>query len=240
MFELFLSFRKLAILGDDNQVATDTGDFAIGLCNDHCFGVASYFSFHSRADDWRFRNQQWDALALHVRSHECPVGIVVFEEGNQSRGDGDELLWRHIHVVNLGGFDLEEVSTVADADLFTGVVAFFVEGGIGLGDEKAFFFVASQEVHLIGDASVFDFAVGSFDKSELVDSGEGRHGRNQSDVRAFWRFDRANSPIVGRMNIADFEACAVAGEASWPEGRKASLVGQFCEWVGLIHELRKL
>ena len=42
------------------------------------------------------------------------------------------------------------------------------------------------------------------------------------------------------MNVAHFEAGAIAAQTSWPEGRETALVRQLGERIGLIHELREL
>jgi hypothetical protein len=49
-----------------------------------------------------------------------------------------------------------------------------------------------------------------------------------------------DAAVVGRMNVADFESGAIAGETSWPKGRQTALVGEFGERVRLIHELAQL
>ena len=63
---------------------------------------------------------------------------------------------------------------------------------------------------------------------------------DQADVRAFRRLDRADPAIMGRVDVADLEARALAGEAARPERRDAALVRHFGERVGLVHELREL
>ncbi len=45
---------------------------------------------------------------------------------------------------------------------------------------------------------------------------------------------------MGRVDVADLEARALAGEAARPERRDAALVGHFGQRVGLVHELREL
>ncbi len=42
------------------------------------------------------------------------------------------------------------------------------------------------------------------------------------------------------MHVAHLEAGALAGETAWSEGREATLVGDFRQRVGLVHELRQL
>ena len=63
---------------------------------------------------------------------------------------------------------------------------------------------------------------------------------DQADVRAFRGLDRADPAVVGRVDVADFEAGALAGQAAGPERRNAALVGDFRQRVGLVHELRQL
>ena len=58
------------------------------------------FAFEPRADERRARIEQRNRLALHVRAHQRAVGVVVLEERNERRGDRDELLGRHVHVID--------------------------------------------------------------------------------------------------------------------------------------------
>ena len=115
-----------------------------------------------------------------------------------------------------------------------------VDRRVRLRDEEVFFTIAGQIIDLIGHATVFDFAVRRFDKTEFVDARERRHRADQTDVRTFRRFDRTNAAVVRRMNVAHFESGAIAGQTAWPEGGETALVRQFRERIGLIHELRKL
>ena len=54
----------------------------------------------SRADERRARIEERHRLALHVRAHQRAVRVVVLEERNERGGDRDELLGRHVHVVD--------------------------------------------------------------------------------------------------------------------------------------------
>ena len=67
-----------------------------------------------------------------------------------------------------------------------------------------------------------------------------RHRADETDVRTFRRFDRTNAAVVRRMNVAHFEAGAIAAQTARPEGGETALVRQLGERVGLIHELREL
>src|SRR4051812_4638542 len=114
---------------------------------------------------------------------------------------------------------------------------FRIHGRVRLRHEEVLFPIAGQVIDLVYDPTFFHFAVRRFDKAEFVDPRESAHRADESDVWTFRRLDRANPAVVGRMNVADFEARAIARESAWPEGRKPALVRQLCERVRLVHEL---
>ncbi len=93
---------------------------------------------------------------------------------------------------------------------------------------------------LVGHLIVDDAAVWCFDEAVLIDPAERREAVDQADVRPFGSLDRADPAIMGRMNVANFEAGALPGKTARPERRHAALVGHFGQRVGLIHELRQL
>ena len=117
----------------------------------------------------------------------------------------------------------------------------FEFGGLLLGADLALAFVhvaAADDVadFVIGVAGVQDLdfvdhraldhlAVGALDESVLVDLREARERRDQTDVRSFRRLNRANAAVVGRVNVADFEAGALTGQTAGSKGRQTALVG---------------
>ena len=50
-------------------------------------------AFHARAHDRRVRFDARHGLALHVRSHERALTVVVFHERDERRTDGQEFVW---------------------------------------------------------------------------------------------------------------------------------------------------
>ena len=85
-----------------------------------------------------------------------------------------------------------------------------------------------------------DLAIRRLEEAVLV--GARVHGQrvDQTDVRAFRRLDRADATVVRRVNVADFEACALARQATRAKRRHATLVRDFRQRVVLVHELRQL
>ena len=94
--------------------------------------------------------------------------------------------------------------------------------------------------HLFGDLSVLDPPVRAFDEAVLIDHRVRGQAVDQADVRAFRGFDRADPAIVGRVHVANLEAGPLAGQTARAERRQASLVGDFRQRIGLVHELREL
>ena len=121
-----------------------------------------------------------------------------------------------------------------------GEMALVVDRRVGLGDDEVLLAVGGEVINVVGDPAVLDLAIRRFEEAEIVDARKGRQRRDQTDVRAFRRFHRANAAVVGRMHVADFEAGAIAGETAWPEGRETALVRQFGQRIDLVHELREL
>ncbi len=202
--------------------------------------VARDHVLHPGAHQRRLGLQERHRLALHVRAHERAVRVVVLEERDQRRGHRDELLRRHVHVVQLLGRDHAKLAALARRDPFLDEAAVPVDLGVGLGDDELLLLERRQEHDLVRDAPMQDLPVRRLDEAELVRSRVGRERRDQADVRAFGRLDRADPAVVRRMDVAHLEPGAFAGEASRTQRREAALVGQLCQRVRLVHELREL
>src|SRR5216684_4217636 len=97
-----------------------------------------------------------------------------------------------------------------------------------------------DDLHVVNDAAALDLAVGRLDEAVVVDAGEAAQGADQADVRAFRRFNRADTAVVRRVDVADFESRALARKTAGSESRKTALVRDFAERVGLVHELAEL
>ena len=115
--ELLVRNGKLTICGGDDDFSGSCGNDAVGFGNDHGAGVAGGLAFEAGSNQWRLGNEKRHTLALHVRSHECAVGVIVLEERDQTRSHGDELLRGNVHVMHRirGGF----VQTHSDQSVFT-------------------------------------------------------------------------------------------------------------------------
>ena len=99
----------------------------------------------------------------------------------------------------------------------------FIEDRRSLSDDAVLFLVRSHVLDLFGDDAIADDAVRSFDEAKLVDLRKGGKRGDQTDVRTFRRFNRANPAVVARMDVAHFKACAFAVQAARPKEERRRL-----------------
>ena len=99
---------------------------------------------------------------------------------------------------------------------------------------------AVRDGDVVHDSSVAHLAIGAFDKAVLIDPRVAGERGNQPNVRALRRLDGADPAVVCRVDVADLEPGALAGEAARPQRRQAPLVGDLRKRVGLVHELGEL
>ena len=159
--------------------------------------------------------EEGHALALHVGSHQRAIRIVVLKERNHTRSDRNNLLGRDIHVVDVSGGYLEELAVFTHGDL-AHKVPLVVELRVRLRDDLGLLLVGGEVVNLVGYAAVLRETVRRLDEAKLVNAGVGREGIDETDIGPLGRLDRANTTIVRRMNVADFETGAFAIETTWP------------------------
>ncbi len=235
---------RIEIFGgaDDDAGRVDLVDHARTACRDRSTRVTRNDALHAGADERRLGANQRHRLALHVRAHQRAVGVVILEERDQRRGNRNELLRRHVHVVDLvrrHRHDVAGAARATDHQVF-GEAALGVDRHVGLSDGIAAL-LHRREVHdLVGDAAVLHLAIRRLHEAVLVHAREGRERVDQTDVRTFRRFDRADAAVVRRMHVAHLEAGALAGQTARSKRRETTLVGDLRQRVGLVHELREL
>ena len=181
----------------------------------------------------------------------------MLQEGNQTGGDRDNLLGRHVHELHRGGIHLDEFAVLTGCDTLAGEVAaavVVIDGVVSLGNEVVFFLISGEVYHFVGHDGlhalhlallvlllhVLHAAERSLDETVLIDSGVGAQGVNQTDIRTFGGLNRADSAIVGRMHVSHLETGTVAVQTTRAQSRQTTLVGQLCQRVNLVHELGEL
>ena len=107
-------------------------------------------------------------------------------------------------------------------------------------EDRLHLLVGAEVLVLAVDLAVLHHAVRRDEEAVFVDVGVDRQRRDQADVRAFRRFDRADSAVVRNVHVAHFEARTLAVQAAGPKGRQTPLVRELRQRIGLVDHLRKL
>ena len=114
------------------------------LAQHHRAGIAGGHVLHAGAHVGSVGAQQRNGLALHVRSHQGAVGVVVFEERNQAGGHRDELLRADVDVLDLVARFQHEVAGLAGIGKIGHDAALLIELYVGLGHDPLIFFPGGQ------------------------------------------------------------------------------------------------
>ena len=215
-------------------------DDASTACSNGSARVPRNGFFHAGAHKWSLGLDEWHRLTLHVRSHERPVSVIVFQERNERRGNRHQLLGANVHQCDDVARRHQKFAGLTRRDDVLNKALVRIKFSVCLRDRVLGFFHRRQINDVVGNLVINDLAVRRFDKTVLVDATERRETVDKPDVRPFGRFNRTNAPIVGRVNVTNLKTCALASQTARPKSRYAALVRHFRQRVGLIHELRKL
>ena len=148
----------------------------------------------------------------------------MFQERNQSRCHGNQLLGADFHIADFGGIAHTDIFGVAHVKALVQNIAFGVQRLVCLGNNVFIFFVGSQVINLVGNLAVDNFSVRCFDKAVFVDTGIGRKRTDQTDVGTFGSFDGAHSAIVAVVYVTNLKACSFSGQTAWSQGGQTAFV----------------
>src|SRR5690606_11895583 len=236
----FAGFDFIVVDAHHDAAGVDRVDHAATAGHHADTGVTGDVALHAGAHQRLVGTQGRHGLTLHVRTHQRAVGVVVFQERNQRRGNGHHLLGRHVHQGDVFRRLHGELVEVTHVHQLFDQLAGGVQLGGGLGDDVIGLFDGRQEHDLVGDLAAIDHAVRAFQEAVAVGARIGGQRVDQTDVRTFRGFDRADATIVGRVHVAHFEAGALTGQTARAECGDTALVGDLGERVVLVHELGQL
>ena len=203
-------------------------------------GVNGNSTFHTGTNQRLISAQSRNRLTLHVRTHQCTVGVIVFQERDQGRTDGNHLLGGNVHVVNLVAAEQAGFAFATASNQIFYKVAFVIQVGVRLSDNVVTFFDSRQVMNFVSHNAVGDFTIRSLEETVFVSLCVHGQGVDQTDVRTFRRFDRTYATVVGRVYVSNFEACAFTGQTAWAECGDTTFVRNLRQRVVLVHKLRQL
>ena len=231
---LFAAFAR----GHHHAIRGDRFDRAVLFRANNGSGVESDFLLQPSADERRFGSEQRNGLALHVRTHQRPVRVVVLQEGNQAGRGTDKLFWRDVHKLDVLRRHFGEVP--AGTSHYQRILepALGVQRSVSLGYDVIFLLVSGEILDFGRGHAVFHHPVGGFKEAVLVDFGVERHGGYEADVRPLGCFYRAYPAVMAGMNVPDLESRPFPAETTRAQGAEPSFVRQLGQGICLVHELR--
>ena len=227
-------------VADNDTVSVGITDNPVAFCQYAGTGVLSHVPFHSRANDGAGTLNKRHCLTLHVGTHERAVGIVMLKERNKGRGDGHHLAWRNVNESDIVFGHVQHVAADSGCDVFFLQRTVLTFDGVGLGNDFPGFAGGVQINDFFCHLAIFDNAVRRFNEAKVVDASVCCQGNDKSDVRAFRRFNGADTSVVGGVYVTHFKACALTSKTAGSKGGKTTLVRYFRQGVGLVHELGEL
>ncbi len=241
-FAQMIGVAVVAIIADDDFVTRHFFNRAIFLRDEHHTAIHGGFVFHACADEGCFRHEQWHGLTLHVGAHQGARSIIIFKEGDHACCDRHNLAWANVDEVNVFTWDLDDFSLVTNGDIFRLERVILVEGFSCLCDNEEVFLISGHVDNIARDlmGHGIDTAIRCFNEAILIDTRIGSERTDQTDVGTFRRFNGADTGIMAVVNVTNFKRSAVTIQTTRTECRQTTLMGQFCQGVGLIHELREL
>ena len=159
---------------DHHLISRHPDDLATPTCGDHGPGIPGHFELEASPHERGVGEQERHCLPLHVRAHERAVGVIVFEEGDQRRRHRNELVRRHVHVVDDVRLEEREIAPLPTQDEFVDEVPLLIQRGVGLSDPDLFLVVGRKPVDLGRDPLVDHPTVRCLYEPEFVDPAVGR------------------------------------------------------------------
>ena len=190
-------------------------------------GIAGNGALHASTHQRLVSTQCRHRLALHIRAHQCTVGVVVFKEGNKRSRNGNNLFRRDVHIVNAIGARQHKFIFKTRRNQVITERAVFIEGSIRLGNDIFGFFNSGKVFRFHCHLAINHLAIRRFKKTIFIGLGINGERINQTDVRTFRRFNRTKTAIVSRMHVAYFKTGAFAGQTARPQRGNATLVRDF-------------
>ena len=229
------------VIYQDDLVCGNRVDHAIILGNNADTGVYGCLVFHTGADKRTLGLEQRHSLTLHIGAHQRTVCVVVFQERDHGGCDGDYHLRGNVHEVNTLCLNFQDLIPETTCDLCICEVTVFCQRFVRLCDNVVIFHIRSHVDYFICNAAglLVHTAVRCLNKTVLVDPCESCQIRDQTDVRTFRRLDRAHSSVVAVVYVTYLESGTVTGQTARAQCGQTTLVGQFCQRIVLVHELRQ-
>ena len=111
---------------------------------------------------------------------------------------------------------------------------------ISLRNNIFIFFISHKIINLVQNLTILYLAIRSFNKAIFINTGINSQRANQTNVRAFRRFNRTHTAVMAVVYVAHLKTGTVTGKTTRPQSRKTAFMRQLGQRIVLIHKLGKL
>src|SRR5712671_2941676 len=155
----------------DDALRVDLVHDAFALAQHDGSGIASSHALHTGSHQRSLAANQRHGLALHVRTHQRAVGVVVLEERDEAGGHRNKLLRRNVHVVHFFAALEHEVAGLPAVHEFRNNFQSLVELHVGLRHHVLVFFPCGkvEAVRFVDHLAALKLFVKLFDAVALHD-----------------------------------------------------------------------
>ncbi len=240
--------HRAIVAGHADRLGGDVAHHAVAPSPNRSTRVNGGAGFVTRTHHRGVAAKTRHRLALHVRAHEGTVRVVVLKERDERGRHADDLHRRNVHVVHAESRHRRVLRTgkllvAARASHRHEVghdAAIAVQRGVRRGDTSGEVFTGRQVHHFVRHHAIHHAAVGGADEAEFVHATVGGQLADETDVRTFRRFNRADASVVRTVHVAHFQLGAGALQTAGAEARETTLVRQLAQRVRLVHERAQL
>ena len=152
---------------DNDTGGVDLIDNSGASCGDRSARVAGHGFFHAGADKRRFGFDQRHSLTLHVRSHQCAVGVIIFQERNERGGNRNKLLRAHVHQGDDVAWRHQEFASLTRRNEFLHKAAVCGQFGVRLRHGVLLLFHCGEIENIVGYFVIHDLPIWCFDESHI-------------------------------------------------------------------------
>ena len=160
----------------------------------------------------------------------------MLKEWNKTGADTHDLLGRDVDKFNIFRRHRREITVASCDNIFTTEATFAIKA-VAWREHLAKFLVGAKPANFSGGLAILHFSIWREQETVSVDFAVNTQAGDQTNVRAFRRFNWANTAVMGNMHVAHFERGALAVQTSRPKGRETSFMHQHGKRIGLIHHL---
>ena len=187
----------ITLVTNMNFICINKFNNAFSFCMQLNSCITCSFCLQSSSNNRSIWFDQWNCLTLHVRSHQCTVGIVMLKEWNQRCTQTNNLVGSNVHEFHFIRLENREITCLSSFYFIFCKLTLFCKRYVRLCNLSSILFFSTQVSEFLHFyLSIVYFAVRRFDESHLIDLCMYAKRRDQTNVWTFWRFNGTQTSVV--------------------------------------------